>query len=252
MLKIDIAKEAQDPAVTGIDFSPLGPGDLLNMILQRSEVLYDVPEGQGVIKAWSAGDAGPIERVVAEKGLEIARRTAGVVHAEFRSLAPALKRLKPKRIADIGCGYALFDLFAAKVFGTRTLLIDIETNEVRNFGYTKEAAAYTSMDTARRLMAANGIDAATVETVNPTRSDPLSHGAVDLCVSFKSCGFHYPAETYAGYFRDGVAAGGAVILDLRSASAERQLAELAGLGQVEDLPAPERKARRVLIRKAGG
>ncbi|MGB8623393.1 MAG: class I SAM-dependent methyltransferase, partial [Paracoccaceae bacterium] len=184
-------------------------------------------------------------------GLEIARRVAGIVHAEFREMLPVLESLAPRRVADIGCGYALFDLFMARHFGTEHLLIDIETNDRRNFGYEKEAAAYTDMDVARQLMEANGVAAERVKTVNPERADPLAVGPVDLAVSFKSCGFHYPISTYMPFFESAVTPGGAVIVDLRARTADAQALELAALGVIEALTPPETKARRVLMRKAG-
>ena len=255
-LAVDIVAAARHPEVAALDVSALGPGDLANLILQRSEVLFDRPRPGEAIRAWEAGDEGPIARAVEEMGDEIARRAAGVIHVEYRTLRPRLAALAPGRVADIGCGYALFDLFLARDLNPELLPIDLEANERRHFSFHDEGAAYASLDVARRLLEANGVAPGRIETLNPRVADPAAAGPVDLAVSFLSCGFHYPAATYLPFFTRAVRPGGSVILDLRARTAAAQLAELAApgslaaLGSPADLPAPP-KARRVLLTRGG-
>ncbi|HMO08767.1 MAG TPA: class I SAM-dependent methyltransferase, partial [Paracoccaceae bacterium] len=156
-LSPDIAAEAARPEVAALDLSPLSTGDLVNLILQRSEVLFDRPRSGQVIRAWEAGDEGPMQAEVARLGIEVARRAAGVIHAEYRALAPVLHARQPRRVADIGCGYAFFDLFLARDLGTDLLLIDLESNDRRHFGFQAEGAAYASLAVARALLEANGV-----------------------------------------------------------------------------------------------
>jgi SAM-dependent methyltransferase len=246
---IDIAIEAESDVIRGLDMSMFSDEDLLNLILQRSEVLFDLPRSGRIIRAWNAGDERPIRECVQTYGEKIARRAAGVIHAEYRALAPILRPDPVKRVADIGCGYAFFDLFLARDTKATVLLIDIEQNSRRHFGFAAEGAAYSNLSIARRLLEVNGISAKRIETLNPVRDDLTAAKPVDLAVSFLSCGFHYPVSSYASYFRDGVVPGGKILLDLRAAAADEQLADLQRLGKVEDLAAPN-KARRILLRKA--
>ncbi|MDP2739147.1 MAG: class I SAM-dependent methyltransferase [Pseudorhodobacter sp.] len=250
-LKTDIAAAALHPDVAALTFVALGRDDLVNLILQRSEVLYDVPRAGQVIRAWNAGEMGPILAEVERLGDEIARRAAAVIHAEYLAMQPLLAGLKPRRIADIGCGYGLFDLFAARDLGADVLLIDLESNTRRHFGFAEAGAACSSLSVARALLEENGVAPQAITTLNPAESDPAGAGAVDLAVSFLSCGFHYPVDGYLEYFARAVAPGGHVLLDLREANAAPQLEALTRLGTVEDLPAPP-KARRVLLRKSDG
>lgn len=245
---IDIAQEAAAPEIRALDLSMFAMQDLVNLILQRSEVLFDMPRSGQVIRAWNARDEGPIRACVERYGDEIARRAAGVIHAEYRRIAPVLLAQPTARVADIGCGYGFFDLFLARDTAANVVLIDIEQNTRRHFGYAEEGAAYANLSVARALLEANGIAAERIETVNPERADLSAVAPVCLAVSFLSCGFHYPASTYDAYFRTSVMPGGTIVLDLRAATATAQLAGLAELGTVEDLPAPD-KARRVMLRK---
>jgi hypothetical protein len=83
---IDIAKEAADPAVAGLDISCLDQQDLVNIILQRSEVMYDRPRSGQVIRAWGNGDLAPMQAEVDRLGDTIARR------AVFRMDHPRKRR----------------------------------------------------------------------------------------------------------------------------------------------------------------
>ena len=245
---LDIIQAEQLDEVASLKLEAFGKLDLVNLILQRSEVLYDVPRSGQVIRAWNEGDMAPIQAQVERLGPEIARRAAAAIQQEYLALRPLLAELKPRRIADIGCGYAFFDLFAARDLKARLLLIDLETNERRHFGFAEAGAAYSSLAVARAFLQENGVPLTSIELLNPATTDPLSSGKVDLAVSFLSCGFYYPVDAYLEYFDRAVAPDGAIILDLREANAGPQLAALGQLGAITDLAAPP-KARRILLRK---
>jgi len=251
IVEIDIATEAQDPGIRALDVSMFSRDDLRNMILQRSEVLYDATRPGQIIKAWGAGDVAPIEGQIDRLGDEIARRTAAVIHAEYKAMRAALTDLAPKRVADIGCGYAMWDLFAHRDLGCDLVLIDIEANSHRHFGFAEEGAAYTDLGVAKAFLAANGVAAAQIMPLNPNRDDLAAKaGRIDLAVSFTSCGFHYPVSAYLDFFRDQVAPQGAVLLDLRSKQADGQVWDLTPMGPITTLPGHP-KAWRILLRKVG-
>ena len=248
-IPINIASAAADSVIQGLDLACLDRDDLVNIILQRSEVMFDRPRSGQVIRAWGAGDMAPMMAELDRLGDEIARRAAGVIHAEYRALEPLLRELAPKRVADIGCGYGFFDLFLARDFNADLVLIDLESNERRHFGFQAEGAAYSSLAQAKALLRANGILAKRITTLNPRDKAPESIKPVDLAVSFLSCGFHYPVDLYLPFIDKALAPGGAAIFDLRETTATEQAAALAQFGTLTDLDAPP-KARRVLLRKA--
>lgn len=232
-----------------LDFSSLGAGDLAQLVLQRSEVLAGAARPGAAIRAWNAGDNAPLAALVKAEGPALAQRAAEVIWAEYQTLAPLLRAFAPRRVADIGCGYAFFDLFLAREFGAECLLIDLEQNARRHFGFAEEGAAYSDLGVAAALLQKNGVPGEKITLCNPGRESPPSHPPFDLIVSFLSCGFHYPAATYLDFFQKALAPGGALILDLRARTAAAQLKDLTPLGVIEDLPSPA-KARRILLRKA--
>lgn len=237
------------PSLPALDFSPLRAADLAQLVLQRSEVLEGQARPGAAIRAWNAGDSAPLAALVAAEGPGLAQRAAAVIWAEYQALAPLLRALAPRRVADIGCGYAFFDLFLAREFGAECLLIDLEQNDRRHFGFAEEGAAYSDLGVAAALLQKNGVPGEKITLCNPGRESPPVDPPFDLIVSFLSCGFHYPAATYLEFFQKALRPGGALLLDLRPRTAEAQLKDLAPLGATKDLPSPA-KARRILIRKA--
>lgn len=248
-MEIDIRAEAQSRSIQSLDLSMLTEQDLLNLILQRSEIMFDVPRSGRLIRAWNAGDEGPLREVISHMGLQFAYRAAAVIQAEYRTIAPRLLQRLPKRIADIGCGYALFDLFAARDTEADFILIDLEQNTRRHFGFADEGAAYSNLRTARLLLEANGVDLGRITTINPSQQSIAAVGVVDMAVSFLACGFHFPVSSYDTFFEDQVRPGGTIMLDLRLSSLGSQIEYLTSLGALSDLPT-QAKAQRVVVTKA--
>ena len=247
-LNIDPAKEAKASEILELDVSEFDQSDLINIILQRSEILFDRARHGQVVRAWTNGDGGPIQAEVDRLGPELAHRAAGVIRAEYRALMPLLKKLAPKRIADIGCGYAFFDLFVAQDFNAELVLIDLESNDQRHFGFEQEGAAYSSLARAREFLVSNGVPDARITTLNPTEETPENVNPVDLVVSFLSCGFHYPVDSYLPFLDKALLPGGTAIFDLRGNTAKTQVKALERFGTLTYLNAPH-KARRIMLQK---
>ena len=127
-------------------------------------------------------------------------------------------------------------------------MIDIESNDHRHFGFEEEAAAYTSLQTARNFLQSNGVPAPRITTWNPEKDDLEEGVKPDLAVSFLSCGYHFPVDMYMPFFRFGIAPGGTVILDLRGAAFQENKRVLSKLGRVEVI-AQGKGRKRVLVRK---
>lgn len=240
----------ETPEIAGLDVSMFDTQDHVNLILQRSEILWDETRPGRVIRAWVKGDSAPLIEIAERRGDEIARRAAAVAWLEWRDMLWAFVRQPPTSIADIGCGYAMADLFAYRDFGARLLLIDIEEAEERHFGFDETGAAYTSLDKAQAFLRANGVPASKVATVNPQKQRLSGRKPVDLALSMLSCGFHYPAGTYAAFYDAGVSENGAVVLDIRARKVPQERAVLDAVGTVSEIGRGPGH-RRLMARKGG-
>lgn len=245
-----VQEVAQSQLVNTLDLSMFSEKDILNTVLQRSEVLFDLDRRGLPIRQWSKGKPEALQAEVARRGDLLLRRAISVLYLEYLALKPTLASLAPKHVADIGCGYGFIDLFIARDFQPALTLIDLESNDATHFGFHAEAAAYSSLATARAFLLANGVAAEAVTTLNPGHEDATRITEVDLALSLLSCGFHYPANTYARFWETSVKQDGSIILDLREAGAARQREELSQIGALRDLWRGEKWAR-VLVRKSG-
>ncbi|MEM6695627.1 MAG: class I SAM-dependent methyltransferase [Pseudomonadota bacterium] len=235
-------------ALDDVDFSMFTLDDFANLVLQRSAVLGDHPGAARPIKAWRNGNPKPLRDLVSRDPVSLARSALGFINAEFMALRGLIERLGPKRVADIGCGYAIFDLCMYAATGADILLIDIEATDDRHFGYASEGAGYSSLAVAQRFLTANGVPESSISLWNPKKSELESDAPIDLAYSFLSCGFHYPIDMYLPFFRFAVKARGAVILDLRSRQANANISQLESLGTVRVLER-EGSVTRVLLNK---
>lgn len=228
-----------------VSFASLGDSDLVNLCLQRSEIVRD----NAAIKSWVAGDAGPLNDFVTKARKLIPAKAFSSMLSEFEMIKEFTDDLKPTRIADIGCGYAFLDLILWRTYGCEIVLIDIEESEERHFGFEEQGAGYTSLEVARAFLIENGVPKEKITLVNPQKEDAATIGDFDLATSFLSCGFHYGLDTYGDFFRDQVREGGAVIVDVRKGS--RGVRYLKSIGKVEILGDYKKHAKVAVTRTLG-
>lgn len=249
-------KHGIDPALTqhllldtttqdgkSVDFTALTDDDLANLCLQRSEIMRD----KSIVQAWVAGDDTPLRRHVQTAREAIAAQGFTEILDEFNKMKTFTDDLAPKRVVDIGCGYAFLDLILWRAYGCEIVLVDIENSKDRHFGFENAGAGYSSLATARRFLIANGVPETKITTINPTAQNIGEIGAFDLAISFLSCGFHYGLDTYDELFRSQVSTGGAIVVDVRKGS--RGVKYLKQLGDLKIL-ADERKHAKVAVVKA--
>jgi SAM-dependent methyltransferase len=223
--------------------------DILNVVLQRSQVLFDVPRGGRLIRKWTDGDGAPLEHVIDQKGDELVKRAIAMTYIEYQTLRQHLPASDISSVADIGCGYAFIDLFISRDFSADLTLIDIEESEVRDFGFQQEGAGYSNLRKARAFLVANGVPSDKISLVNPNKTDVTTSADVNLAISLLSCGFHYPVATYSAYFAKKLTKGGTVILDIRDKNFSEQADAIAQIGDVTEKYEVARRTKRFVISK---
>lgn len=252
MITFDQVMSAMDASqITDLNTDALDDSDVLNLILQRSEIIRDQDDYNRYIKAWTRGDDAPILDLINTMGRDmLVRRAAAFIYLEFEQLKPVFDKKNPSYIADIGCGYALFDMFIAKEYDSKLALIDLESNENRHFGFKDSGAAYSSLANAATLLANNGVKKSAIKTYNPETGDLSKIKKLDYAFSFISCGYHYPLNTYETFFQDSVAPDGRIIVDIRAHTLGATMLEMSSIGYTRALvKAANNSADRVIIAK---
>ncbi|MEM5468466.1 class I SAM-dependent methyltransferase [Celeribacter marinus] len=250
MITLDMAiDKTSTPRIAQLDTSAFAPSDVLNLILQRSEIIRDQDNYNSYIQAWIRGETVPLEALVAQIGQDtLIRRAAAFILFEYEELFPIIAANPPLAVTDIGCGYAFFDLFLAQDFDCNLTLIDLEHTNERHFGFQQTGAGYSSLAVAAASLGLNGLDPDRIQTLNPERRSIADIRDQDLVVSLISCGFHYPWTTYETFFKDSVKPDGKIILDVRRRTLSETLSGMASLGDVVDLDAgASPKAARIAV-----
>jgi SAM-dependent methyltransferase len=145
------------------------------------------------------------------------------------SLREALPIETPRRILDIGCGFALYDSFLLKHYGYPSdmhLYLFDKTTELKNEsengfkggGFRKQGISfYTNLECASDILVSNGANRNNIHTLTVAEStlSMLESSSFDLVFSLLSYGHHYPVSTYLKEIKHILVKGGTLILDLR-------------------------------------
>lgn len=232
------------PPLADVDFSMFDDADVANLILHRSEVGNVGQE----LRDWLDGNDAPLQKYAKENREAVLNACLELARRECEVFVKSIDGEKPKKIADIGCGYGLVDLFLYNRYKCDVALVDIEDSKDRHFGLAKTGSGTANLDKARKFLAKNGVPKKKIRLLNPNKKKMLSLGKVDLAISLASCGFHFPVAAYDEFFSTQIADGGAVVLDIRKGSGG--IADMKSIGAVEVL-VKHQKYSTVLARKDG-
>ena len=133
----------------------------------------------------------------------------------------------PKRILDIGCGYAHISEMFQKKYGTELYLLDgdfsensQQANRAAKYGTTEDFMFYVSTDDLKKEWDRKGM---TYTFLDAKNIKIASNVEFDLVYSWISCGFHYPVSTYKKLIQKHTTAQSTIIMDFRRKSLDAQM-----------------------------
>jgi SAM-dependent methyltransferase len=133
----------------------------------------------------------------------------------------------PKRILDIGCGYAHISEMFQKKYGTELYLLDgdfsknsQQATRVAKYGATENFMFYVSTDDLKKEWDRKGMTYTFIDANNIDISNDVEF---DLVYSWISCGFHYPVSTYKKLIQKHTTAHSTIIMDFRRKSLNEQM-----------------------------
>lgn len=140
---------------------------------------------------------------------------------EFLTLVDALPK-QCSALLDIGCGIAGVDAFLYRHFsqqeGDSTHVYLLDKTEIEDkvyYQFNDKTAFYNSLDLAQATLTESGVPAESVHLKSATDDNQIDiEQPLDLVLSLRSWGYHYPVETYLDNAYDRLAIGGVLILDL--------------------------------------
>ncbi len=186
-------------------------------------------------------------------GQDIRKNYVALMRREYAILAQALPP-QATHLLDVGCGIAGIDALLYQHYrrdrALRFSLLDRTQIDSRlRYGFAGRADFYNSLEVARELLIANQVSAERIRLI-PARDDyTIPTQDVDLALSLRAWGFHFPVETYLPAVMNALRPGGWLIIDVRPATGGEAALREAGL-EVSDIK-QKPKYVRLACRKPG-
>ena len=118
----------------------------------------------------------------------------------IRSYLPA----KAENIIDIGCGLGIINIFLNKIYNNKTNFYLLDKNRIDSkirYGFSSNYESYNDLNETKKLLVDNNISKDNIQTIN-VESEIIIDQKIDLVISLKSMGYHYPLDEYLGLFND--------------------------------------------------
>jgi hypothetical protein len=131
---------------------------------------------------------------------DIRRSFVALMRREYAILAPFLPP-QVDHILDIGCGVAAIDALVFQHYRrdarlTFSLLGRTQTDPRPRYGFAGRGHFYNSLEVARELLLANGVTADRIRLIPAEEGFAVATRDVDLAISLRAWGIHFPVETY--------------------------------------------------------
>jgi SAM-dependent methyltransferase len=142
----------------------------------------------------------------------------------FNILEGYLKQ-PPKRILDIGCGFAKVSELFQKKYGTELYLMEGDMDKsagkrIGKFGTIDNFQWYLPVERMKQEWDANGMIYTHVDGNNINIPADIKF---DVIYSWLSCGFHYPARTYRDLILKHSTPETVVVMDFRVGTMDQQI-----------------------------
>jgi len=164
---------------------------------------------------------------------DVRRNFDAQMRREYAILAPALPP-QVDHILDIGSGVAgidalLFQHYRRDATITFSLLDRTQTDARLRYGFAGRGEFHNSLDVARDLLIANGVRSECIRLVPAQAGYDVPVRDVDLALSLRAWGFHFPVETYLPEVMHALRPGGWLIIDVRPGTGGETALRRAGV-----------------------
>ena len=122
----------------------------------------------------------------------------------FRREIEAIKDYLPKNvenIMDIGCGLGIINIYLNQIYNNQPNFFLLDKNRIDKeikYGFSSEYESYNDLNQTKNLLLNNNINF--LHTID-VEKDIKIENKIDLVISLKSMGYHYPIDEYLKLFR---------------------------------------------------
>ena len=119
----------------------------------------------------------------------------------FKSEIDTFKDFLPrycKNIMDIGCGLGIINILLNKFYNDKISFYLLDKNRIDKkikYGFSSNYESYNDLNETKRILLENNISESNLFLFD-VEKDVQIDSKIDLVISLKSMGYHYPFETY--------------------------------------------------------
>ena len=124
----------------------------------------------------------------------------------FQKEIELIKNYLPKKaenIMDIGCGLGIINIFLNKIYNNQPNFFLLDKNridKVIKYGFSSDYESYNDLKETRNLLINNDINPSSINTFDVEKDFKID-AKIDLVISLKSMGYHYPIDQYLRLFQ---------------------------------------------------
>ena len=109
----------------------------------------------------------------------------------------------PKNIMDVGCGLGIINIYLNRKFKNSSNFFLLDKNRIDNkikYGFSEDYESYNDLSETKNLLLNNEINLDQINLCDVEKPINIKE-KVDLVISLKSMGYHYPLENYLNLFK---------------------------------------------------
>ena len=132
---------------------------------------------------------------------DIEKRTEELFQKEIELIKNYLPK-KAENIMDIGCGLGIINIFLNKIYNNQPNFFLLDKNridKVIKYGFSSDYESYNDLKETRNLLIKNNIRPSSINTLDVEKDFKID-AKIDLVISLKSMGYHYPIDQYLRLF----------------------------------------------------
>ena len=107
-------------------------------------------------------------------------------------------------IMDIGCGLGIINIYLNKFFEKKPIFFLLDKNRIDRkikYGFSLNYESYNDLNETKNILLENEINSTCVHLFDVERQFQINK-KIDLVISLKSMGYHYPINSYIELFRN--------------------------------------------------
>ena len=118
----------------------------------------------------------------------------------FKAFLPA----SAENIMDIGCGLGIINIYLNKFFEKKSNFFLLDKSRIDkkiNYGFSSNYESYNDLNETKNILLENDVDSGCIYLFDVEKKFQINK-KIDLVISLKSMGYHYPINTYIELFRN--------------------------------------------------